>query len=126
MLAAAALTVLFSEAVAEKHERDDLRRRHGSAWLAYRRQVRRWLPRWRPAVANTATLYLDLGCDPCRELDGVIRRVDAGYALLGWVARMPGLSWLVAWLAAAHGLGPRPAGSESGLPSDPGRPADPG
>jgi hypothetical protein len=150
VLAAAMLAGAFSEAVAEQHERADLRRRHGGAWAAYRRQVRRWIPRWQPYVSTPATLYIDLGCVPCRELGAMFRRlrptglaladarnhpepltrvryerddglradglaavaraaehVDAACALLGWVARLPVLSWVLARFADRLCFGPR-------------------
>ncbi|WP_436527190.1 methyltransferase family protein [Actinoplanes sp. HUAS TT8] len=40
--------VLFSIVVAARQERCDLGRRHGAAWLDYRREVRSWVPRSRP------------------------------------------------------------------------------
>lgn len=66
-LAAAVLAaVAFSTAVAGPHERHDLRRRHGTAWESYRRNVPAWWPRWRPyAVAAPARLWLDDDCGPC-------------------------------------------------------------
>ncbi|SHN00713.1 methyltransferase [Cryptosporangium aurantiacum] len=158
--AAAVMTVVFSEAVAEKHEDDDLRRRYGPEWAAYRSRVRRWVPRRRPAVFSPATLYVDLGCAQCRELyrafdrrvpvglslvdareypgalrrvryergDGVVAdgtaavalaagHVDAGLAMLGWLARLPGLGWLVARVADTMGLGPSADPVGRGLPS---------
>ncbi|BCJ42223.1 hypothetical protein GCM10010168_87790 [Actinoplanes ianthinogenes] len=66
-LAAAALgAVAFSAAVAAPHERGDLGDRHGDGWLAYRHQVRDWLPRARPYRAiEPARIWLDDDCGPC-------------------------------------------------------------
>ncbi len=49
--ATAAILICFSAAVAAPHERDDLSRRHGAAWVSYRSAVRAWWPRWRPYSA---------------------------------------------------------------------------
>ncbi|MFC4605901.1 methyltransferase family protein [Rhodococcus kronopolitis] len=69
-LAAVAVTgAVFGAGVASWHERAALRGRFGSAWLAYRRQVRDWLPRWRPTpLRPVGVLYPAAGCDPCSEL----------------------------------------------------------
>jgi protein-S-isoprenylcysteine O-methyltransferase Ste14 len=62
--AGAVSAVGFSTAVAGPHEDEDLTRRHGAAWSEYRRSVRAWWPRWRPAAAP-ATVYLADSCDVC-------------------------------------------------------------
>ncbi|GAA3386690.1 methyltransferase [Cryptosporangium minutisporangium] len=161
--AAAVMSVVFSEAVAEKHEDDDLRRRYGPEWTAYRSRVRRWIPRRRPAGFRSATLYLDLGCVQCRELHGAFGRSDgvgltladareypgalyrvryerddgvvvdgveavalavehvgAGPAVLGWLARLPVIRWVVARVADGVGFGPSAEPVGRGLPSAPG------
>jgi protein-S-isoprenylcysteine O-methyltransferase Ste14 len=165
---AGVLTGAFAEGVAEQHERDDLARRFGVRWSEYRRSVRRWVPRWRPAVSGTATVWVDLGCGPCQELAAFVRKVrpaglviadarehpellmrvryehsdgfqasglaavarvaehvDAGFAVLAWLARLPLLGWVLARLADRLGFGPRPAGSAAScrppLPSEPER-----
>jgi protein-S-isoprenylcysteine O-methyltransferase Ste14 len=56
--------VAFSAALAGPHEDEDLTRRHGAAWSAYRRDVRAWWPRWRPAVPP-AIAYLAESCQMC-------------------------------------------------------------
>ena len=56
--------IAFSAGLAGPHEHEDLTRRHGAAWSAYRRDVRAWRPRWRPA-GPPATVYLAESCDVC-------------------------------------------------------------
>jgi protein-S-isoprenylcysteine O-methyltransferase Ste14 len=56
--------VAFSAALAGPHEDEDLTRRHGAAWSAYRRDVRAWWPRWRPA-GPPALAYLAESCHMC-------------------------------------------------------------
>jgi len=73
--------LLYSLTVARWREDRDMRRRFGAAWLLYRQNVRRWLPRWRPwvppgrirsvedsAFPAHATLYLDFRCGSCSQL----------------------------------------------------------
>lgn len=66
VVAATALAVAFSAAVARSHEEHDPARRHGDAWRDWRRAVRDWCPRWRPYASGApAVLRLDAGCGPC-------------------------------------------------------------
>jgi protein-S-isoprenylcysteine O-methyltransferase Ste14 len=74
MVAAAGFAVGFSAAVAGPHEEDDLTRRHGAAWSAYRSQVRAWWPRWRPA-APPAEVYLARTCGVCSSTAGELGRL---------------------------------------------------
>jgi protein-S-isoprenylcysteine O-methyltransferase Ste14 len=78
LAAGAVLAGAFAVAVAAPHEQDDLRRRFGPHWCAYRRQVRAWWPRLRPYQAarpgQPATLWLDTGCRECRATEGFLRR----------------------------------------------------
>lgn len=75
LAAAAVAAVAFSTAVAGPHEREDLIQRYGEEWTRYRSQVGNWWPRWRPYPGMPeAVLWLDVSCDPCREVDGLLRR----------------------------------------------------
>uniref|UniRef100_A8M353 DUF393 domain-containing protein n=2 Tax=Salinispora arenicola TaxID=168697 RepID=A8M353_SALAI len=77
LLAATALTVAFSAAVARPHEEHDLARRHGDAWRDWRRAVRDWCPRWRPYASGTpAVLRLDTGCGFCVAIWRFLARRD--------------------------------------------------
>lgn len=76
---AAALGVAFSAAVAGPHERDQLHRRLGPSWQAYRAEVRDWWPRWRPYRPVPATLWLDLACPTCHAIGRfLLARAPAG------------------------------------------------
>jgi len=70
IVAAAFLGLLYSLTIARWNENRDMAARFGADWALYRRNVRRWLPRWRPWIAaagaaDSAALYLDLDCGPC-------------------------------------------------------------
>jgi len=70
IVAAAFLGLLYSLTIARWNEDRDMAARFGAEWRLYRRNVRRWIPRWRPWVAaagaaDSAALYLDLDCGPC-------------------------------------------------------------
>jgi protein-S-isoprenylcysteine O-methyltransferase Ste14 len=68
LLAAAALSVVYSAGVAEWDERQDLDRRFGLEWRGYRAAVRNWWPRWRPYHAGPAAIvYMARSCGPCGE-----------------------------------------------------------
>jgi hypothetical protein len=59
--------------IARFREDRDMAERFGADWDLYRRNVRRWLPRWRPWIPtahepDSAALYLDLDCGPCGHL----------------------------------------------------------
>ncbi|KRE62124.1 methyltransferase [Nostocoides sp. Soil756] len=66
------VAVVFSEAVAERHERMVL----GARWpghAAYRAAVRGWLPRRRPYAADPATLWVSQSCGLCRSTGDAVR-----------------------------------------------------
>jgi protein-S-isoprenylcysteine O-methyltransferase Ste14 len=67
IVAGAVVAAAFSAGLASWSEGIELAGRFGDDWHAYRRQVRVWLPRWRPAVfART--------CDPCDEVGRFLLR----------------------------------------------------
>ncbi len=81
IIAASFAGLFYSLSLARWREDRDMRKRFGAAWLLYRQNVRRWLPRWRPWVPPReirsvddsafpvhATLYLDFRCGTCSQL----------------------------------------------------------
>jgi protein-S-isoprenylcysteine O-methyltransferase Ste14 len=80
-VAAAGLVAhVYSTGLARWDEHDDLTRRFGADWLAYRRNVRSWLPRLRPWYrddAPVATLYVSDECSMCNEVARWFRRHGA-------------------------------------------------
>ena len=63
--------------LASWHENTHMRVRFGADWLAYRRGVHVWRPRWRPYVAPHSRpdeLYVDLRCGPCAQLGRWLQR----------------------------------------------------
>ncbi|GID93818.1 hypothetical protein Adi01nite_32300 [Amorphoplanes digitatis] len=116
LAAGSLISVVFAAAVAAPHERQDMRRRHGAAWAAYRRQVRDWSPRLRPyEVGPPGRLWLDDDCGPCTAVAGFFRRRGPGLRVLPardspvplWRARYTGPGDVPASgvAAVARGLG---------------------
>jgi hypothetical protein len=69
LLIPAAISIVYSAGLAEWDERDDLARRFGEDWHAYRRSVANWRLRWNPYVAGPpATLYVARTCGLCSEI----------------------------------------------------------
>ena len=69
LLIPAVISIVYSAGLAEWDERDDLARRFGDDWRAYRRAVRNWRIRWTPYAAGpSARLYIARTCGPCREV----------------------------------------------------------
>ena len=67
-LAAAAVgAVAFHAVLAGPHEREQLHARFGDGLDRYRHAVRPWWPRWRPNAQQPATLFIDEGCNQCRQ-----------------------------------------------------------
>lgn len=64
---AGVMSWIYGAGVARMDEGVDLERRFGDAWVRYRRTVRNWVPRWRPAAAP-ARLYVAMSCRPCSEI----------------------------------------------------------
>ncbi|HUQ87139.1 MAG TPA: hypothetical protein VM096_06240 [Vicinamibacterales bacterium] len=74
--AAGVMGHIYSIGLAGWDEDADLSARFGTAWVAYGRNVRSWLPRWRPWYrddAPMATLYVSEECDMCREVSAWFR-----------------------------------------------------
>ena len=63
------VTVLWSGSREDRKLTD----RFGDPFLAYRRAVRRWWPRWRPHRGVRGRLYARAGCGTCRGLGAWIR-----------------------------------------------------
>ncbi len=85
VVAAAAGAAVFSAGLAAWSEDIELADRFGPAWHEYRRQVRVWWPRWRPAMIGssaTAVVYVARTCEPCAEVGGFLaRRPSVGLAV---------------------------------------------
>jgi protein-S-isoprenylcysteine O-methyltransferase Ste14 len=69
--AAGVMAHLYSAGFAGWDEHDDLRRRFGSDWELFRRNVPRWRPRYRPWHRDTepsARLFVANSCGMCRQV----------------------------------------------------------
>lgn len=94
LAAAALLAAAFSAAVAGPHERHDMQQRYGPAWVAYRRAVRDWWPRYRPDAAGPPSrLWLDDDCGPCTAVHDFLRRREPRRLDLLAAARAPTVLW---------------------------------
>ena len=67
VVAAGVMAWVYGVGLARMDEGVDLDMRFGDAWRSYRRSVRNWFPRWRPAHAP-ARLYVAMGCGPCSDI----------------------------------------------------------
>jgi protein-S-isoprenylcysteine O-methyltransferase Ste14 len=75
LILAAGVAVAVGAGIAGWHEREQLRDRFGEPWIAYRRAVHDWLPRWRPYPQRApATLYVAATCDPCSQIGAWLAR----------------------------------------------------
>jgi protein-S-isoprenylcysteine O-methyltransferase Ste14 len=74
VVAAALMGAAFSAGFAAWNEDDELGRRFGDDWIRYRREVRLWLPRWRPVVTRTAVVYVAGTCEPCSQVGDFLDR----------------------------------------------------
>jgi protein-S-isoprenylcysteine O-methyltransferase Ste14 len=69
LLLAATISITYSAGIAEWDEGEDLAQRFGAEWKQYRREVRSWLPRWKPYHSGAdARLFVAESCGPCSEL----------------------------------------------------------
>jgi hypothetical protein len=81
VMAAGAMSVAYSAGLAAFDEADDLESRFGDPWREYRRDVRAWLPRWRPwhpslaGAGEPARLYVAAECGRCSELGRAVERL---------------------------------------------------
>ncbi|MFD4323356.1 methyltransferase family protein [Nocardioides sp. NPDC058538] len=68
LLVAAVAAAAYSVGLAAWHEGAQLRRAFGDGWVAYRAEVPSWVPRWRPAAIDSATLWVAADCGICSEV----------------------------------------------------------
>ncbi|MFI6793498.1 methyltransferase family protein [Nonomuraea sp. NPDC050383] len=64
-LGAAAIAFAYGAGLAAWHEGEQLDARFGEEWRAYRRAVRPWLPRFRPAAPPAAVVHVAATCGQC-------------------------------------------------------------
>ena len=95
---AAGFGLLYSVMIASRREDQEMLARFGTEWTRYRKEVRRWWPRWRPycaganapTAANQAQLYLDANCGPCAELARWFKRQNPTGLRVMPIASRPG------------------------------------
>jgi protein-S-isoprenylcysteine O-methyltransferase Ste14 len=79
LVGSATAVAAFCVGLAGWSEDRELDERFGDNWHHYRRSVRLWLPRWRPAGAEPAVVHVAERCDPCAEIGRFLRgRTTAG------------------------------------------------
>ena len=74
IVVAAAMSAAFSAGIAAWTEDHELAQRFGDDWHHYRRQVRLWVPQWRPAVPRSAIVYVASSCGACSDVGAFITR----------------------------------------------------
>ena len=95
--ASAIMAVVYGAGFAAGDEQEDLARRFGEPWQAYAREVRSWIPRWRPVDTRELTEHQALG-----ELRGA--ESTRGETL--YIAEECGpCSQVRAWFEARHPVG---------------------
>ncbi|MEV8637414.1 isoprenylcysteine carboxylmethyltransferase family protein [Streptosporangium sp. NPDC051023] len=93
-LAAALVAFAYGAGLAAWHEGDRLTTRFGAEWAAYRRAVRPWVPRLRPAAlsAPPASVYVASSCGQCSRVGKwITRRHPAGLRVVAAESHPAGL-----------------------------------
>jgi protein-S-isoprenylcysteine O-methyltransferase Ste14 len=74
--AASTMAIVYGFGFASWVEAQELRDRFGEDWKRYRREVRNWIPRWRPYVPSDteARLYVAFTCGKCSEVGAWVQR----------------------------------------------------
>jgi len=97
LILAAAMSAIYSAGIAHWDEKEDLGRRFGNDWRAYRAEVRNWRFRWTPYHSGPpALIYIAASCGPCSELSSWLearspvglRVIDAEELPSGSIRRM--------------------------------------
>jgi protein-S-isoprenylcysteine O-methyltransferase Ste14 len=70
----AVVMAAFCAGLAGWTEEGELAERFADDWHGYRRQVRPWLPTWRPAVVEPAVTYVAETCEPCQQVGQFLGR----------------------------------------------------
>lgn len=65
---AAVVAWAYGVGLAEWHENAELSRRFEDQWTQYRKQVRSWIPRWKPHVTREATFFVAFSCATCSSV----------------------------------------------------------
>ena len=73
LLLASLVSIVYSAGLAYWDEGQDLQQRYGQSFLDYRRQVRNWLPRWRPVISQPARIYLAEDCFKCSQMAAFLK-----------------------------------------------------
>jgi protein-S-isoprenylcysteine O-methyltransferase Ste14 len=67
-LVAAMITFAYGAGLADWHEGEQLERRFGDDWREYRRRVRPWAPRLRPAMPSADIYVAAASCGQCAQV----------------------------------------------------------
>jgi protein-S-isoprenylcysteine O-methyltransferase Ste14 len=69
LAAAMIVAIAYGAGLAWWHENEELYERFGERWLAYRRAVPAWYPRWRPSASmEPGTVWVAATCGQCRPI----------------------------------------------------------
>jgi hypothetical protein len=93
--AAGLMAHVYSSGLAGWDENADLVQRFGDDWVAYRRGVRRWLPRLRPWFSREAApsrLFVAASCGMCSEVGQWFARHDSRHLAIVPAEQHPSLA----------------------------------
>lgn len=68
LLVSGAIAFAYGAGLATWHEGIDLENRFGKEWVAYRAEMRNWMPRWRPYGTAESQLLVAFSCSTCRSV----------------------------------------------------------
>ena len=76
LLGAALMSVIYSVGFVAWYNQNNIQQQWPQQWPEYKRNVKNWLPGWKPWVAQPATLYLSHACGICRDLERYLLKFD--------------------------------------------------
>ncbi len=81
LFGAAAMSFIYAIGVVKWHQKLDIQIRFGEDWLVYKRNVKNWLPRWRPHIENNASIYFAKNCGICQDVKEKIELINTTHLL---------------------------------------------
>lgn len=68
--------IVYSEFFVRWHHEIDIEKRLGKEWFTYKRNVRNWLPRWKPYIHKTSTMFFAKDCEICQETESWMKQLN--------------------------------------------------
>jgi protein-S-isoprenylcysteine O-methyltransferase Ste14 len=73
---AALVAVIYNLGVVRWHHAIDMEPRFGKEWLEYKRNVREWIPRWKPWIREPSAVFFARDCNICQDTERWLRRLN--------------------------------------------------